>query len=85
MIFVLPSPILYASCVSSGVMLSCISIGTNTGAKIAHFADAEHIKTLHRQQIKIKRTISIIGGIFSVFKKDAPLRAIILPILLEPK
>ena len=39
-IFILLSEIRYAHCVSSGDIPKFINIGTNTGAKIAHFADA---------------------------------------------
>ena len=79
MIFVDESPIRYANWQSSGLYPSCINIGTNTGARIFHFAEDDPIKRFISAE---KRTNIIIRGtspMLTVSKKLAPDMAIMVP------
>ena len=77
--FVLESPILYANWQSSGLYPSNINIGTNTGARMFHFADAEPIKRFINAENNTKIIINGINPIFAFSKKLAPVNAMIVP------
>ena len=65
MILVQLSPIRYATWVSSGEIPNVINMGTNTGAKIAYFAEAEVMNRFINPDTKINTSISGIGPMFS--------------------
>ena len=76
------SPILYAICVNSGEYPIPINIGTNIGAIIAHFADAEPINKLMNAVTAINANSNGIPLIPVASKKLAPLTAITVPNLV---
>ena len=56
-----------------------MNIGTNTGARMFHFADAEPIKRFISAENNIKIIMSGIRPILTVSKKLAPDMAIMVP------
>ena len=58
MMFVDESPIRYANWQSSGLYPSCMNIGTNTGARMFHFAEADPIKRFISAENNTKIIIS---------------------------
>ena len=73
-----------ATCVSSGAIPTAISIGTNIGARIAHFAEAEVIIRLSRATKTIIPKTVTCGGKFNDFKNSAPDTAISAPMFDAP-
>ena len=71
------SPIRYATCVSSGEYPKSINIGTNTGAMIAHFAEALPMIKFKKDEIdtRVKHIFltdegkKLFDEIFSIQKK----------------
>ncbi len=64
---------------NSGVNPTFINIGTKTGARIAHLAEADPMKILMNATTKINKITSGIPCNPIAVNKSAPLTAIIVP------
>ena len=82
MIFVEESPIRYANWQSSGLYPKSMNIGTNTGARIFHFAEAEPMNKFKNAENRIKMITRGINPMSALLKKLAPERAMMVPNLV---
>ena len=73
------SPILYTTWVIAGSKPINIIIGTNTGAKIAHFADADPMNIFTIQNKRIRPINSGIPVNPTLLNSSAPLMASTVP------
>jgi len=83
--FVTLSPMRYTACDNSGEYPSNINIGINTGAMIAHFADALPMAILISPDNKINKIMSGISPSPEAITRFAPLMAKMMPRLLHLK
>ena len=77
--FVIESPTRYAACVSSGLMPTCMNIGTKTGAKNAYFADIEPMNRFPIATTATKVTIRTGAGRSARASRPPPAIALISP------